>query len=62
MKEMENLKRDFDNKQASRMEAERRAAEERQKIENIEREKERERRSVQLKETEGIEHRAYELH
>ena len=46
MKEMENLKKDFDQKQAARMEAERRAAEERQKIENIERDKERERRSI----------------
>jgi len=44
------------------MEAERRAAEERQKIENMERDKEREKRSIQLKDTESIEHRAYELH
>jgi len=44
MKEMENMKRDFDQKQAARMEAERRAADERARIENIEREKERERR------------------
>jgi len=44
MKEMENMKRDFDQKQAARMEAERRAADERQKIENMERQKERERR------------------
>jgi hypothetical protein len=37
MKEMENMKREFEQKEAARMEAERRAAEERQRIENIER-------------------------
>jgi hypothetical protein len=34
---MENMKRDFEDKEASRIETERRAAEERQRIENIER-------------------------
>jgi len=37
MKEMELMKRDFEQKEAKRLEAERRAAEERQRIENIER-------------------------
>lgn len=33
----ENMKREFEEKEAARIEAERRAAEERQRIENIER-------------------------
>lgn len=37
MKEMENMKREFEEKEAARIEAERRAAEERHRIENIER-------------------------
>jgi hypothetical protein len=37
MKEMENMKREFEEKEAQRIESERLAAEERQRIENIER-------------------------
>lgn len=55
MKEMENMKREFESKEGARIEAERRAAEERQKIENMEREKEKQRRQAQLRETEIIE-------
>ena len=45
---MEQMKLEFQQKENARIEAERRAAEERQKIEMAEREKEKERRRAQL--------------
>lgn len=62
IKETENMRKDFEKKASERAEAERRAAEIREKIELEERQSDKKKRTEQLKETQEIEQKAYELH
>lgn len=62
IKETEDLRKDFERKAAARAEAERRAAELRERTELEERQADKKKRTEQLKETSSIEQKAYELH
>lgn len=62
IKETEYLRNDFEKKTAERADAERKAAEIREKIELEERQADKKKRTQQLKATQEIEQRAYDLH
>lgn len=62
MREADSLRKEFEHRAFMRAEAERRAEEERERQELKERAEEKKRRAIQLRDTEQIEAKAYELH